>query len=44
MGHKNPIKEVVEMSTPSAGENQVTKMIPRADVYCLITKSKLPPA
>lgn len=37
-------KGVAEMSTPSAGGMQMTKIIPRSDVFRLITKSKLPAA
>lgn len=37
-------KGVGEMETPSTGGNQVMKIIPEADLYRLILKSKLPQA
>lgn len=49
LGYKNPhdairknCKGVRDLLTPSAGGQQMTKFIPRSDVYRLITKSKLP--
>lgn len=51
LGYKNPhdairknCKGVRDLLTPSAGGQQMTKFIPRPDVYRLITKSKLPAA
>ncbi|MFN3758742.1 MAG: Bro-N domain-containing protein [Algoriphagus aquaeductus] len=51
LGYKDTVKEnrmhckgMDELSTPSFGGQQMTKIIPEADVMRLIVKSKLPAA